>query len=98
MRVDRDLLCDGIERHIEYLSGVGTGPKPTVSISESLVREISGNLGASAKLQDALIERIFGKGWTGEVPEGALMNRYQNRDRLVAFVAAKLKDLWTLEA
>ena len=69
-----------------------------VSISEPLVREIAGNLGASPKLTDALVEKVFGKGWTGDVPRGAIMNRYTNRDRLVAFVAANLKDLWTLEA
>lgn len=69
-----------------------------IPISEPLVREIAANLGVSDRLKDALIERIFGKDWDGRVPEGAMMNRFANRDRLVAFVAAKLKDLWTLEA
>jgi hypothetical protein len=75
-------------------------PKTTVTISESLVREIAKNLGASYRLSDALVERIFGPHWNGAPPEdsGIVMNRYANRDRLVAFVAAKLKDLWTLVA
>jgi len=74
--------------------------RTTVSISESLVREIAHNLGASYRLADALVERIFGPNWTGAPPEGSglVMNKYANRDRLVAFVAAKLGDLWTLEA
>lgn len=69
-----------------------------IPLSEDLVREIAGNLGASPKLQDALVERIFGANWDGVVPEGAVMNSLANRDRLVAFVVTKLKDLWTLEA
>lgn len=75
-------------------------PTTTVSISESLVREIAKNLGASYKLADALVERIFGPNWNGAPPEnsGLVMNKYANRDRLVAFVAGMLKDLWTLEA
>jgi hypothetical protein len=96
MRVDRDLLRDGVERHIAHL--IGSGPKLKVSISEELVREIASNLGASDKLKDALVERVFGKDWNGVIPPGARMNEYQNRDRLVAFVVSKLKDLWTLEA
>lgn len=95
-RLDRDVLLEGIEQHIESL--IASRPKSKVSISEKLVREIALNLGASAKLQDALVERIFGKEWTGKCPDGARMNEYQNRDRLVAFVATKLRDLWTLEA
>lgn len=75
-------------------------PDSTVSISEHLVREIANNLGASYKLQDALVERIFGPNWNGAPPEnsGLVMNKYANRDRLVAFVVENLKDLWTLEA
>lgn len=96
MRVDRDSLREGIERHIGHL--IGAGPPPKVSISEELVREIAANLGASDRLKDALVERIFGKDWNGVIPTGARMNEYQNRDRLVAFVVMKLKDLWTFEA
>jgi hypothetical protein len=97
MALDRDLLVD----QVEVL--VNNHLKPsltTLSISEELVREIAGNLGASSKITDALVERIFGPNWQGAPPEdsGLVMNKYANRDRLVAFVAGKLKDLWTLEA
>lgn len=92
---DRDVLSDQVDYLIKSKLKDGRHP---VSISEGLVREIARNLGASDKLCHALVERIFGKEWTGEIPEGARMNEYQNRDRLVAFVAAKLNDLWTLEA
>lgn len=96
--LDRDVLLDGVEQHIEHLiAGI---PKTPISISEKEVRIIAGNLGATEKVEEALIERIFGKDWNGPPPKdsGLVMNRYTNRDRLVAFVATKLKDLWTLES
>lgn len=93
--LDRDLLSDQVDYLIKTKLRDGKHPIP---ISEGLVREIAGNLGAGEKLSNALVERIFGKDWDGKVPEGAMMNKYTNHDRLVAFVAAKLKDLWTLEA
>jgi len=94
--LDRDILLDGIEQHIEYqIAGI---PKTRVPISEKEVRVIAENLGASEKVIEALVERCFGKEWTGKIPQGARMNEYQNRDRLVAFVAMKLQDLWHFEA
>lgn len=94
--LDRDVLLDGIEQHIEHL--VAGKPKGRIPISEKEVRTIAGNLGASEKVIEALVERCFGKDWTGKIPDGARMNEYQNRDRLVAFVAMKLQDLWHFEA
>lgn len=94
--VDPEVLDERIEALVKDV--VQGNPPPSLDISEGVVREIAGNLGASKKLSDALVESIFGPNWTGEVPQGARMNRYTNRDRLVAFVAARLNDLWTLEA
>jgi hypothetical protein len=97
--MDHDLIHDQFEELVKTAITKGP-PKTTVTISESLVREIAKNLGASYKLADALVERIFGRNWTGAPPEdsGIVMNKYANRDRLVAFVAAKLQDLWRFEA
>lgn len=91
MGIGRDLLSDQLEAMIE----ASIDPrKISISISEKEVRTIAKNLGASPKLTEALVEHVFGAGWTGTPPEGALMNRFENRDRLVCFVAQKLKDLW----
>lgn len=97
--VDRDSLQDQFQALVKAAISKNP-PKTTVTISESLVREIAKNLGASYRLADALVERVFGPNWTGSPPEdsGIVMNKYANRDRLVVFVAMKLKDLWTLEA
>lgn len=95
---DRHDLHDKVNQVVKAV--IADPRKTTVTISESLVREIANNLGASYRLSDALVERIFGRNWTGAPPEdsGIVMNKYKNRDRLTAFVAEKLKDLWTLEA
>lgn len=97
--VDKNILHDQFQGLVK--AAIAHNPSKTkVSISESLVREIARNLGASYRLSDALVERIFWANWTGAPPEssGLVMNKYSNRDRLVAFVAEKLKDLWTLES
>lgn len=93
--MDRDLLCEQVDYVIKGKLRDGNHRLP---ISEPLVREIAHNLGASEKLCHALVEHIFGKDWTGKIPDGARMNEYQNRDRLVAFVAMKLQNLWHFEA
>jgi hypothetical protein len=97
---DREGIHDQLQAIVKQTLAKSSKARTTISISEGLVREIAKNLGASYKLTDALVERIFGPNWTGNPPEdsGLVMNKYANRDRLVAFVAAQLKDLWTLEA
>lgn len=97
--VDREAIHDQFQALVKSAISKGQS-KTTISISEGAVREIAKNLGASYKLTDALVERVFGSNWTGNPPEnsGMVMNKYANRDRLVAFVAMKLKDLWTFEA
>lgn len=91
MAIELDYLHDQLDAMIE----ASIEPRKTsISISEKEVRTIAKNLGASQKLTEALVEHVFGAGWTGTTPEGAIMNRFENRDRLVCFVAQKLKDLW----
>lgn len=92
VEMDTENLSDDLDLVLR-----GRLAKP-ISISEKLVREIAKNLGASEKVEDALVEKCFGKNWTGKCPEGARMSQFTNRDRLVAFVADKLKNLWTLES
>lgn len=97
--LDQDVLHHQVQALVKAAISKNP-PQTTVSISESLVREIAKNLGASFRLTDAVVERIFGAHWTGAPPDnsGLVMMKYANRDRLVAFVATMLKDLWTLEA
>lgn len=97
--IDINFFHNNLRSEVKAAIALGV-PKTSVTISEAVVREIASNLGASYRLVDALVERIFGPHWTGAPPEnsGIVMNKYANRDRLVAFVAGMLKDLWTLEA
>lgn len=90
--MDIDAVCEDL--NLVFRGRLG---KP-ISISEELVRQIAKNLGASEKVEDALVECCFGKNWTGKCPDGARMSQFTNRDRLVAFVVDKLKNLWTLES
>lgn len=93
-RLDLDSVSDSLDLLIRDRIG------NPISISEQLVREISKNLGATQKVEEALIEHIFGAKWSGPPPKDSslVMNSYKNRDRLVAFVAMKLQNLWTLES
>lgn len=69
----------------------GINPQSPIVLKEIMVREVLVNLGASPKYVEAMVDHIFNKGGAlGRYPY-----EFDNRDRVVAFVIAKSKDILT---